>query len=82
MARTGALLHFMQRRTLTVVALLGCLSRTPWCLAEELLFEETFDKEQSAKWKVVGPTKDDYRIRELPRPQMTFARHRSALGIM
>lgn len=32
------------------------------CVAEEVLFEDTFDRELSPRWSAVGLKKDDYRI--------------------
>lgn len=54
----------MPTSLLTTVTLLACLCSGAWCQAEEVLFEDTFDKELSEKWQVVGVAKEDYRIRD------------------
>jgi len=45
----------------TLAALLS-FAATPMCIAEELLFEDTFDGKLSPKWSVIGLKMDDYRI--------------------
>ncbi len=54
----------MTTSLLTTVTLLAFLCSSAWCQAEEVLFEDTFDKELSEKWQVVGIAKEDYRIRD------------------
>ena len=54
----------MHTKILSTATLLLCLCGATWCQAEDVLFEDTFDKELSAKWKAVGLGKDDYRIRD------------------
>ncbi|HET6423595.1 MAG TPA: hypothetical protein VFG20_07915 [Planctomycetaceae bacterium] len=51
------------RMRLWITAIVASLWGAAWCQAEDLLFEDAFDKELSARWKVVGLTKEDYRVR-------------------
>ncbi len=48
---------------LTSVSLL-VLTAAQMALAQEVLFEDTFDSAVSPKWSFVGLTKDDYRVKD------------------
>lgn len=50
-------------RTIVTICLMGCFSPFPECFAEEVLFEDNFDKGLSDKWQVVGLDQNDYRVR-------------------
>lgn len=54
----------MRTGILLIAAFLATLGSHTRCHAENLLFEDNFDKELSPRWKVIGLTKDDYRIRD------------------
>lgn len=54
----------MRFQFVSVVVLLASLSGSSWCCAEDPLFEDTFDKGLSDKWKAVGLKSEDYRIRD------------------
>ncbi|MFC1596855.1 hypothetical protein ACFL5Q_02805 [Planctomycetota bacterium] len=45
-------------------AVVGCLSWSTLCVAENVLFEDDFEDGLSSKWQAVGLEKEDYRIRD------------------
>lgn len=51
-------------RCSVLLLLLGCLSFSPFCVGEEVLFEDNFENGLSDKWRVVGLDPNDYRVRE------------------
>lgn len=54
----------MRAGFLLIAAFLTTLCGHSRCHAEDLNFEDTFDKGLSPKWKIIGLTKEDYRMRD------------------
>lgn len=54
----------MCARIIPWTAVVACLFWPPLCLAENVLFEDSFEDGLSSKWQAVGLKKEDYRIRD------------------
>lgn len=54
----------MGARLIPRTAIVGFLLCSTVCFAEDVLFEDHFDKELSSTWQAVGLKKEDYRIRD------------------
>ena len=53
----------MIRRLLLAFASFHLFSLSNLCLAEEILFEDTFDEKLSPQWKAINLKEDEYRIK-------------------
>lgn len=54
----------MLARLLTWVVALSLFFGSNFCLAEDVLFKDSFDKGLSDQWQIVGLRREDYRVRD------------------
>src|SRR5688572_26355502 len=53
----------MLRSLVWAIAAIFLAGSARWCVAEEILFEDSFDGALSPQWKAIGLEPDDYRVR-------------------